>query len=194
MSRRVLFTVVALAAVVAVAVVGALWFSRSGASGAEGAAADSGSAAGHSSASAGAKGSHPALPTAVAEPTAGQVVATDPPPQTAGGSVDVVVTFAAWDAPAGVAAVDGKSGSVKVNGYVSGVVENGGTCTLTLTSGSVHVTGQVTAQADATTTICPEISVSDPRLTPGAWQAVLAYRSPSSQGSSPATKVQVTAR
>src|SRR4051812_43209107 len=125
MSRRVLFTGVAPPPGGARAGGGAPWFSPSRASRGAGAAADSGSAAGHSSASAGAKGSHPALPTAVAEPTAGQVVATDPPPQTAGGSVDVVVTFAAWDAPAGVAAVDGKSGSVKVNGYVSGVVENG---------------------------------------------------------------------
>ena len=39
-------------------------------------------------------------------------------------------------------------------GYVSGVIEDGGVCTLTLTQGSSSVTVEGPAMPDATTTVC----------------------------------------
>lgn len=135
-----------------------------------------------------------ALPTRVPEPTPGQVVATDAPQPTTGGSVQVVTTYAAWEAPQGVSSVDGRSGRVLVDGYVAGVIESSGTCTVTLTKDGVTVTGHAAGEADATTTVCGGLAVSDPRLTPGTWSAVLSYRSATSSGAARPVNVTVTPR
>lgn len=135
----------------------------------------------------------PVLPTNVPEPTAGQSVATDPPLSTAGGAVDVVVTYAGWESPPGVTAVDGKTGDVVVDGFVAGVIESGGTCTATLAKDGVTVVGKGTGRADATTTVCA-LKVADRRLTLGTWQVVLSYRSQTSTGTAKPQQVQVTPR
>ncbi len=196
-ARRRLVLLVCFAAVLAVAAAG-FWYARQasaqGAQAADPAPRPSTPAAPTAAGATSGAARGAALPTAVVEPTEDQPVATDPPLETAGRSIAVVVTNAAWDAPAGVSAEDSKTGSVEVNGFVSGVVESGGTCQATLTLNGVTVTGQVRGQADATTTVCPEIVLSDPRLTPGTWKLVLSYRSATSSGSAAPVDVQVTPR
>lgn len=81
-------------------------------------------------------------------------------------------------------------GAARVSGFAT-VVEEGGTCTLTLTKGSVTVTGSRPATVDATTTSCGVVQVSDPRLTPGTWQAVLSYTSRTSTGTSAPTTITI---
>ena len=95
--------------------------------------------------------------------------------------VDVVTTFAGWNAT---------SGAVEVGGYVA-VVEPVGTCTLRLTRGDQVVTVKHTATADATTVACGGFSVPHKELIAGQWQAVLGYTSSRSAGKAPAVTVKV---
>jgi hypothetical protein len=127
----------------------------------------------------------PAAPTIVPAPRPGQAVATDSPAAVTGGSVDVVVTYAGWDPTAQ---------AMEVDGFVSGVVEAGGTCRATLTSGGRTVASEVRAQPDATTTTCGVMQVHDAALTAGTWQVVLSYRSAGSSGASAPTTVAVPSR
>lgn len=118
------------------------------------------------------------------EPGPGRPVASDPPapaPST-DGRVTVVIT---------TADVQPTEGGVEVDGFVAARVEQSGTCTVTLTSGtrSARVTG--TAWPDASTTSCGSIVVPAERLAPGTWRAVLSYASPSSAGSSAPVDVTV---
>jgi hypothetical protein len=84
------------------------------------------------------------------------------------------------------------NGSLSVNGYVSGVVENGGTCILTLTdSASKSVTTTRQAIADATTTTCGESAVALSKLHSGTWKAVLSYSSATSVGASEPVNIEV---
>lgn len=116
------------------------------------------------------------------EPGPAFPVATDPPMPTGGGDVEVTITSSGWDA--GAAAVE-------VSGFVAGVVENGGVCTLSLTRAQTTVASQRTAEADASTTTCGSLSVPGGQLSPGTWQATLAYRSGTSAGRSAAVTVTV---
>ncbi|MGY1690051.1 hypothetical protein [Geodermatophilus sp. SYSU D01105] len=95
--------------------------------------------------------------------------------------VDVVLTYSAWDPSAA---------AVVVGGYAD-VLEDGGTCTLTLTRGDVVLTGESSASADVTTTSCGELRVSDGALSSGPWQAVVSYRSAGYEGQSDAGEVVV---
>jgi hypothetical protein len=124
-------------------------------------------------------------PSQVSEPAPDEPVATDPEPATGGGDVDVVATWSGWvDDPAGV----------EVSGFVSGVVESGGTCRLTLTHAGSTVTAEQPGEPDASTTVCPTLQVPAAQLTTGSWQAVLTYSSPTSSGTSAASTVEVPAR
>lgn len=118
-----------------------------------------------------------ATPSAVPVPLPTRTpVATDPPrPRT----TDVVLSFVGWDT---------KTAAVEAGGYLSPVVESGGTCTLELTKGSRTVTAVAPAQADASTTSCGNLAVPRAQLTPGSWSAVLRYSSTTTTGTSdPAT-------
>jgi hypothetical protein len=109
-------------------------------------------------------------------------VATDTPvPTSAGKDVQVVLTYAGFDATAG---------TVQANGLVAGVIEDGGTCTLTLTRGSDVVTARSTASADATTTTCGLLETGT-GLAAGTWQAVLSYTSDDAAGTSQSMAVTV---
>ncbi len=74
---------------------------------------------------------------------------------------------------------------ITVNSYVSGIFEDGGTCTMTATKGSSIVTKTSKAFADATTTSCAPIFV-DRSAFPGAgsWNVVVGYSSNSAEGKS----------
>lgn len=95
--------------------------------------------------------------------------------------VDVVTTFAGWNAT---------SNAVEVGGYAA-VVEPVGTCTLRLTRGDQVVTVKHAASADATTVACGGFSVPYKELTAGQWQAVLAYASPRSAGAAATVTVTI---
>lgn len=133
------------------------------------------------------------LPTDVTQP-APSAVATDTPVHRAAGTVQVVVTYAGWESPPGVTAEDGQLGSVVVNGYVAGTVESGGTCHVELTGGGVTLTAESDATPDAHTTVCPPITIQDPQLVPGTWQATLGYSSDSSSGTAKPVTIEVTPR
>jgi hypothetical protein len=117
-----------------------------------------------------------------ADPTPGQTVATDPPVVVTGSKVPVFVTYSGWDADQRVAVVAG---------FVPGVVQSNGTCTLTLTEGSRSVVVRSPAHPDASTTECGEMSVPGTKLAPGTWRAVLSYRSPSSSGAAAPVDIEV---
>jgi hypothetical protein len=94
----------------------------------------------------------------------------------------VFLTFADWNA---------QSGAVEVSSYVQEVVENGGTCTLTLTQGADSVTASSAAQADASSTTCGDLVVARAKLAPGTWRAVVTYRSDKTRGTSDPAEVTV---
>jgi hypothetical protein len=104
---------------------------------------------------------------------------TDPPRPSA---TDVVLSFVGWDEA---------SGSVQAGGYVSPIVEDGGTCTLELTRDDRVVTGAGPGAADATTTICGGLSVPGAELSAGEWTVVLRYESSGTSGTSEARTVEV---
>jgi hypothetical protein len=110
-------------------------------------------------------------------------VATDAPvPVASTGASRVSIVYADWTTT---------SGAVEVGGFVGGVVESDGTCTLTLTQGSTSVTASLPGEPDATSTSCAGLEVPGAQLAPGTWTAVVTYESSTSRGESPAVEVQV---
>ena len=126
-------------------------------------------------------------PTATAsigpDPDAGEVVATDAPDVVTTAEVPVTITYFGWSPD---------EREVQLAGFVGGVVEEGGVCTLTLTKGGATVTGDRKALADAATTSCGELSVPGDKLSAGTWRAVLSYASEGHNGTSEAVDVEVT--
>ena len=122
------------------------------------------------------------VPTTAAPAADPTDVATDAPvtPET-GADVTVLITYADWNSSASV---------VEAAGY-AGVVESGGTCTLTLSGSGGTATTTVPAEADASTTVCGGLQVPRSQLAAGTWQAVLSYASATSTGSSDPVEVTV---
>jgi hypothetical protein len=117
------------------------------------------------------------------DPESGQTLATDAPVVSTGAAVPVKVTFHDWNAA---------QRQVMVGGYVPGLVEDGGTCTLTLTQAGKNVSAKVSATADASSTACGAVTVAGNRLGAGTWQAVLSYASGAHSGAAPAVAIEVT--
>jgi hypothetical protein len=117
-----------------------------------------------------------------ANPSSGQAVATDEPAAVDGAQVSVELTSWGWNA---------SQRSAQVRGYAAGVVEDGGTCTLTLSKGTEQVTAEIEALPDASTTACGSVDVRGDQLSPGTWQAVLGYDSATSSGSSAPVQIEV---
>ncbi|MEN1976820.1 MULTISPECIES: hypothetical protein [unclassified Cellulomonas] len=129
-------------------------------------------------------------PSAPAPESPDPAAPTEPAPAPTGGTpgqpagpaaVDVVATYAAWNP--GTAAVE-------VGAYAA-TVESGGRCTLTLTGPGGTATIGVDAVPDASTTVCPGMSLSGPPLTSGTWEAVVTYSSPALTGASDPLTVEV---
>jgi hypothetical protein len=112
-------------------------------------------------------------------PTADPPVATDGPRPK---KTDVVLSFVGWVA---------QTSSVEGGGYLSPVVESGGTCTLELEKGNRTVTVSSNAEPDASTTACGHLAVPRAKLSAGSWTAVLRYTSPTTTGSSEPSTVEV---
>jgi hypothetical protein len=79
----------------------------------------------------------------------------------------------------------------EARGYATGVFEDGGTCTLTLTKGSAKVTGISTGIMDVNKTTCGPISIDQSQLTSGNWTAILSYSSSTGSGSSESQTLSV---
>lgn len=72
------------------------------------------------------------------------------------------------------------SGSVFAR--VSGVIEDGGTCTATFTKGSTTLSKSSDSVANVSDTQCGRIAT--PSLTSGNWQVVVSYKSNAAEGTS----------
>jgi hypothetical protein len=71
-----------------------------------------------------------------------------------------------------------------VDAYATGVFEDGGTCTATLTQGSQTVTRTSTGFQNASYTQCAPISLADANLGGGAWTVIVSYSSATAAGKS----------
>ncbi|MCU1475685.1 MAG: hypothetical protein JWQ64_378 [Subtercola sp.] len=124
-----------------------------------------------------------ATPTATVTPTPTPTpipTSTAVPP--APGAVVPFITSASWDAA---------DGGISVSAFVPEIVESGGTCTITATSGAATATASFPANASATTTDCGSNTLASSTLTTGAWNVVVSYSSPASSGASAVTVVEV---
>lgn len=118
-------------------------------------------------------------------PTATEVATSAPAASTdARAAVVPFITAADWDATAKV---------LDVSAIVPGTPESGGTCTVTLTSGSATQTATQTATstgvAASTYTGCPAVELKD--LAAGAYQVRVRYSSAKAVGASAVRTVQV---
>ena len=80
---------------------------------------------------------------------------------------------------------------IEVGAYVTGVFEDGGTCTLTLNKGSTKQTVSVTAVKDVSSVDCPVMVIKRSSLEAGTWQTSVTYDSTTSQGTSTPGAVEV---
>ena len=86
----------------------------------------------------------------------------------------------------------GQEGSiVEVNGYVSGIIEKGGTCTLYLKKSGVTVTKSKQSLENVQDTSCGLFEVPVSELSVGVWQATLGYNSSKASGTSDVTTIKV---
>ena len=104
-------------------------------------------------------------------------------PSSAINSVKPVVS--AWGQPAGPGT------DFHLNGFVDGIVELDGECTLTLEQDWRTVTATKRSLQNAQNTSCGQMVTSYTKLTPGAWKATLYYASSTSKGASDPVTVQV---
>jgi hypothetical protein len=116
------------------------------------------------------------------EPTAEVATDTPAPTEEAGDEVTPQLTYYGWNPDLE---------AVEAAGIVLGLVESGGTCTLTLSQGQAAVAVSAKAVDNVTSTSCPAMTVPGARLTPGTWQAVLSYESGTSQGVAEAAEVEI---
>jgi len=80
---------------------------------------------------------------------------------------------------------------IEASGMLPEVVEEGGSCTLTLTRGSVTRTVEGDTATGRESTFCSLLTVPTSELAPGDWTAVLTYSSAAHSGASPASTVSV---
>ena len=95
-------------------------------------------------------------------------------------NVVVFITRSDWNANDGV----------QLGGYVE-VIDNGGTCTLTLTKGTEKYISQISSTRDASTMSCSGIYPNTKNLGAGTWDITLSYDSAESAGTSEPFMVEV---
>lgn len=97
----------------------------------------------------------------------------------------VVPIISAWGQP------NGPGTDFAANGYIPGIVENDGMCTLTLTMSNITATVSKKSLENAQSTSCGQIAIPYNQLSRGEWNATLSYDSASSKGTSVITKVEI---
>lgn len=128
-------------------------------------------------------GGSPTPASTVAPASAATATATPTPSVATSAALATGVTVTSYG-------FDATADAARVAGYVD-VIEQGGTCTLTMTMGDRSATQSVAALADATTTSCGTLEIPRGKLGTGAWLAVLSYRSTDRAGSAPAVTIEV---
>lgn len=116
--------------------------------------------------------------SATASATASASVPASPSAPTS--ALAVEITWLEWDATAAVA---------RGSAVVQGVVEAGGTCTITAEGPGQAATVESPAEPDAASTICGGWELTG--LESGTWDVVVHYASSTSTGVSPATELVV---
>lgn len=86
---------------------------------------------------------------------------------------------------------EGRGTDFTLNGFVPGIIETDGKCTLTLSKNGQTVTTTKEALRNAQNTSCGQMVISYVKLTPGTWEATLSYASSTSEGSSGPVIVEV---
>jgi len=86
-----------------------------------------------------------------------------------------------------ITSVSQNGSSINASAYVSGVFEDGGTCTLKFTKGSAQFTKSVSGFGNVSTTNCANATVARGEFAEaGAWSLTVVYSSPNAQGTSQA--------
>ncbi len=133
-----------------------------------------------------------ASPTASAAPADPSPSATAPGAGAPGGSAPAATTPPATTVRTVSPAMSYYSfagRTLTLGGGVSGLVDSGGTCTVTLTRGTATVTKSFAASPGPSSTDCGAMTVSSPTLTSGSWSLTIAYSSPRARGTSSPTEV-----
>lgn len=86
---------------------------------------------------------------------------------------------------------DAYTKDVSVAGYVPGIFEDSGTCTLTLEKSGVSITKSQKATKNVSSVSCGYINVPWAELSTGEWIATISYTSATSQGISGKQKIDV---
>lgn len=82
--------------------------------------------------------------------------------------------------------------TIEVGSFVSGIFENGGTCTAKFSRGSLSVAKTVAATPEGNSVYCPLFSVPTSEFSQkGEWSVVVSYSSAAASGSSEARKFEV---
>jgi flagellar basal body-associated protein FliL len=81
--------------------------------------------------------------------------------------------------------------NLEVSSYISGTIEDGGTCILTATQGSKKVTRQTTGVQNAQNTTCPTFIIPRAELPAGSWSLSVKYTSPTHTGTSQAKTIDL---
>lgn len=76
-----------------------------------------------------------------------------------------------------VAGIDTDGANVSASGYVSGVVEDDGTCVFTFSNGLEEVVAESTGITDARSTSCGTVQVPAESFVRGSWTVTLSYMS-----------------
>ena len=84
----------------------------------------------------------------------------------------------------------GDSGTIQVAAQINDLVEDGGTCILTATSGDTRLTVSATAFANPQSTVCDVLSLTSVRA--GAWDVTVEYTSAKHYGVSDPIRIGVT--
>lgn len=121
-----------------------------------------------------------ATPRTPATPQPGAATPEPAPTTSPPGTATVQVTYARWS-PEGTRA--------EVGAILPGLVEDDGTCTLTLTQGDARVSATSAGAASASSTSCSEMDL--PGLSPGTWTGSVRYDSPTTTATSAILTIEV---
>ena len=116
-------------------------------------------------------------------PTSSATAEPSPTPsETPDDGTEAVITIAGID-------VDGMN--VSASGYVSGIVEDGGTCEFTFTGISGEVTVESTGIADVSVTSCGFVQAPSEQFVRGSWTVTLTYTSETTDSVSEAVALEI---
>jgi len=78
-----------------------------------------------------------------------------------------------------------------VYGYIAGIYESNGTCTLTMEKSGKKINVTSKSAKDAQVTTCHALEIPKGQLSNGSWNIQLTYSSPNAQGASNPMAIEV---